>query len=69
MDYSKLCEDILKLDPKIRFAGVFDDTGEIKYGGQPKVLRTCLCQKNEKIKHSSICGDCVNLAQRVGKGL
>lgn len=23
MDYSKLCEDILKLDPKIRFAGVF----------------------------------------------
>jgi hypothetical protein len=34
MDYGKLCKGILDLDPKIRFAGVCDDTGEIKFGGQ-----------------------------------
>jgi hypothetical protein len=34
MDYAKLCREISDLDPKIRFAGVCDDTGEIKYGGQ-----------------------------------
>jgi hypothetical protein len=34
MDYGKLCKEILNLDPKIRFAGVCDDTGEIKFGGQ-----------------------------------
>ncbi len=34
MDYENLCKGILALDPKIRFAGVCDETGEIKYGGQ-----------------------------------
>ena len=33
MDYDKICKDVLDLDPKIRFAGICDDTGEIKYGG------------------------------------
>jgi len=33
MDYDKICKDILDLDPKIRFAGMCDDTGETKYGG------------------------------------
>ena len=28
MDYGKPCSEILELDPKIRFAGVRDDTGE-----------------------------------------
>jgi hypothetical protein len=26
MDYGKLCKEILDLDPKIRFAGVCDET-------------------------------------------
>ena len=30
MDYQKLCNDILNLDPKVRFVGVCDNTGEIK---------------------------------------
>jgi hypothetical protein len=34
MEFDKLCKDILGLDPKIRFAGVCDDSGEIRYGGQ-----------------------------------
>ena len=33
MDFDKLCKDILGLDSKVRFAGVCDDSGGIKYGG------------------------------------
>jgi hypothetical protein len=42
MDYTKLCKDILNLDPKICYAGVCDDTGEIKYGGQREGVRNLL---------------------------
>jgi hypothetical protein len=42
MDYGNLCKEILDLDPKIRFAGVCDDTGETKFGGQREVYRTYL---------------------------
>jgi hypothetical protein len=42
MDFGKLCNDILNLDPKIRFAGVCDETGEIKYGGQREGIKNLL---------------------------
>jgi len=29
MDYQKLCSDVLKLDPKIRFTGVLDSKGDL----------------------------------------
>ena len=38
MDYTKLCKEIIDLDPKIRFAGVCDESGEIKFGGQREGL-------------------------------
>jgi hypothetical protein len=42
MDYGKLCKEILDLDPKIRFAGVCDDTGETKFGGKARCTElTC----------------------------
>jgi hypothetical protein len=28
MDYSILCKEILDLNPKVRFAGICDDSGE-----------------------------------------
>jgi hypothetical protein len=34
--------EILDLDPKIRFAGVSDDTGETKYGGQREGVKNLL---------------------------
>ena len=34
MDYDNLCRSILDLDPKVRFAGICDESGEIKNGGQ-----------------------------------
>jgi hypothetical protein len=42
MDYSKLCKDISDSDPKVRFAGVCDDSGEIKYGGQRDGIQNIL---------------------------
>jgi hypothetical protein len=33
MDFDRLCKNILGLESKIRFAGVCDDSGAIKYGG------------------------------------
>jgi hypothetical protein len=42
MDYNKLCKDILGLDPKIRFAGVCDETGEIRFGGQREGVKNLL---------------------------
>lgn len=51
MDYGKLCEDIFNLDPKVRFAGVCDDTGEIKYGGQREGVKNLLMP--EEIKNQT----------------
>ena len=48
MDYGKLCKEILDLDPKIRFAGVCDDTGETKYGGQREGVKTHLLPEETK---------------------
>lgn len=42
MDYSKLCKDIFDSHPKVRFAGVCDDSGEIKYGGQRDGIQNIL---------------------------
>ena len=42
MDYGRLCKEILDLDPKIRFAGVCDDTGETKFGGQREGVKSLL---------------------------
>jgi hypothetical protein len=48
MDYGKLCKEILDLDPKIRFAGVCDDTGETKYGGQREGVKNLLSPEETK---------------------
>ena len=48
MDYAKLCKQISDLDPKIRFAGVCDDTGEIKYGGQRDGVNNILSSEETK---------------------
>jgi hypothetical protein len=42
MEYSELCKSIFELDPGIRFAGVCDDSGEIKYGGQRDGIKNIL---------------------------
>ncbi len=42
MDYDKICKDILDLDPKVRFAGICDDTGETIYGGMREGITSLL---------------------------
>ena len=48
MDYGRLCKEILDLDPKIRFAGVCDDTGETKFGGQRNGVKNLLSPEETK---------------------
>jgi hypothetical protein len=69
--YVQLCKDILNLDPKIRYAGVCDDTGEIKYGGQREGVKNLLSP--EETKRSNVqalarWGLRNALAPKVGKG-
>jgi hypothetical protein len=71
MDYAKLCKEILELDPKIRFAGVCDESGEIKFGGQREGLDNLLTA--EETKRSNLqalarWGLRNSLASKVGKG-
>jgi len=71
MDYANLCKEILELDPKIRFAGVCDESGEIKFGGQREGLENLLTA--EETKRSNLqalarWGLRNSLASKVGKG-
>jgi hypothetical protein len=69
--YEKLCKDILNLDAKVRYAGVCDDTGEVKYGGQREGVKNLLSP--EETKRSNVqalarWGLRNALAPKVGKG-
>ena len=71
MDFGKLCNDILNLDPKIRFAGICDETGELKYGGQREGIKNLL--PSEETKRSNLqalarWGLRNSLAPKIGKG-
>ena len=52
MDYEKLCNDVLNLDPKVRFVGVCNNTGEIKNGGHKEGIKSILT--DEEIKKSNL---------------
>jgi len=52
MYYDKLCKDILNLDPKVCYAGVCDDTGETKYGGQREGIKNL--RSSEETKKSNM---------------
>ncbi|MGD1836175.1 MAG: DUF6659 family protein [Nitrososphaeraceae archaeon] len=52
MDHAKFCQEILDIDPGVRFAAVCDDTGEIKYGGQREGINNLL--SSEETKRSNL---------------
>ena len=52
MDYQKLCHDVLNLDPKVRFVGICDNTGEIKNGGLREGIQSILT--DEEIKKANL---------------
>jgi hypothetical protein len=71
MDYSKLCKDIFDSDPKVRFAGVCDDSGEIKYGGQRYGIQNILSPEETRksnLQALARWGLRNALAPKVGKG-
>ena len=71
MDYHNVCKEILNLDPKIRFAGICDDTGEIKYGGQREGVKNLLSAEETKksnLQALARWGLRNALAPKVGKG-
>jgi hypothetical protein len=71
MDYNKLCRDILNLDPKIRYAGVCDDTGEIKYGGKREGIKNLLSPEETKksnLQALARWGLRNSLSPKIGKG-
>jgi hypothetical protein len=52
MHYGNLCKEILGLDPKIRYAGICDETGETKFGGQREGIENLL--SSEETKRSNL---------------
>ena len=71
MDYDNLCKHILNLDPKVRFAGICDDTGEIKYGGQREGIKNLLSPdetKKSNLQALARWGLRNSLAPKIGKG-
>jgi len=71
MDYNNLCKSILVLDSKIRFAGICDESGEIKHGGQKEGVENIL--SNEETRKSNLqalarCGLMNSLSSKIGRG-
>src|SRR5919198_2500724 len=71
MNYDKLCKDILNVAPRIRFAGICDDTGEIKYGGHREGVTNLLSSdetKRSNLQALARWGLRNSLASKIGKG-
>jgi hypothetical protein len=71
MDYGKLCNEILMIDPKIRYAGICDKTGETKYGGQREGVKTLLSSEETKKSNLQAIARWAlrnTLSRKVGKG-
>ena len=49
MDYDQICKSILDIDPKVRFAGICDETGETKYGGMRDGTQSTIASRITKI--------------------
>lgn len=72
MDYDQVCKSILEIDPKIRFAGICDETGETKYGGMRQGLTSLLSpQESQKSNLQAVgrWGLRKSLTSRTGKGI
>ncbi len=52
MDYDNLCKAVMNIDAQIRFAGICDETGEIKYGGQREGVENIL--SNDETRKSNL---------------
>ena len=71
MDFDRLCDDIFDLDPKIRFAGVCNDVGELSYGGQREGIADLLSKDESRRSNLQAIARWAlrnSLSPKVGKG-
>ena len=71
MDYDNLCKAVIDIDSKIRFAGICDESGEIKYGGQREGVADML--SSEETRKSNLqalarWGLRNSLSSKIGRG-
>lgn len=52
MNFDNLCKTVMNMDTTIRFVGICDESGEIKYGGQREGVENVL--KNEETRRSNL---------------
>ena len=72
MDYDQVCKSILEIDPKIRFAGICDETGETKHGGMRQGLTSLLSpQESQKSNLQAVgrWGLRKSLTTKTGRGI
>ena len=48
-DYTKICDSILSLDPKIRFAGVINERGRLVAGGMRENVEPLESEKDDEM--------------------
>ncbi len=48
-DYAKICDSILSIDPKIRFAGVINERGRLVAGGQKENVEPLESEKDDEM--------------------
>lgn len=71
MDYEAFCHEILRSDPGVRFAGIVDANGEIRYGGErPGITKLFTAEETKRsvlqaIDRWKLRND---LADRIGRG-
>jgi len=71
MDCNKVCKDILGLDARVRFDGVCDKTGEIKFGDQREGIKKLLTPEETKksnLQAMARWGLRNSLSPKVGRG-
>ena len=71
MDFDKLCKDVLNLGSGIRFAGICDDSGVIKYGGHREGITNYLSPDETKRSNLQALARWAlrnSLASKIGEG-
>jgi hypothetical protein len=71
MDFDRLCKDVLDLESGVRFAGVCDDSGVIKYGGQREGITNYLSPDETKRSNLQALARWAlrnSLASKIGEG-
>ena len=71
MDYDNLCKAVMDIDTKIRFAGICDESGEIKYGGQREGVEDMLSsEETRKSNLQALAGWGLrnSLSSKIGRG-